>query len=75
MNCKKPNKKTTDSIVLPSNVKEAKSVDDVLNILVDRFKDDFTSYSLSEDSSLQPDSYKDSIEDLIDTILTELETV
>jgi len=52
MNCKKPNKKATDPIVLPSNLGEAKSVDDVLNILVDRFKDDFTSYSLSEDSSL-----------------------
>ena len=75
MNCKKPNRKDTDPIVLPSNLREAQTVDDVINILIDRFKDDFMSYSLSEDSSLQPDSYKDSIDGFIESTLGELEKV
>jgi len=72
MSCKKPNIKDTDQIVLPSSVKEAKSVDDLLNILIDRFKDDFTSFSLREDTSLQPDSFKDSMVKFIEKVLTEL---
>lgn len=72
MSCKKSNIKDTDPIVLPSSVKEAKSVDDLLNILIDRFKDDFTSFSLSKDTSLQPDSFKDSMVKFIGKVLTEL---
>ena len=66
MQCKLPNFGKLDEIGVPAEILELQNFDDMVKAIMEFLEKNTTNFSLSEEGSLSPEKYKDSVDLLID---------
>ena len=69
MSCLKPNINALTVVGLPDSAREVHAVEDLFKIIIDQYDDQFTYYSLNEESSLKPEDYKKSASNFIEKVM------